>query len=233
MDCVTGTNPQKKLCGIYSITHKVSGRKYIGSSVDIYKRFIQHKSDSKKRAFTCFSRALLEYGLDAFEFSVVEECEPSQLLDREKFYINLFNTASEGGFNTRANPVAYYGLRHSPATRERMRIARTGLKRGPMPQAVKDKISAAHKGKKMSESFKMKLRESMTGKKASLETRLKMSAAMRGRKWTPEHCKAISDGKRGIPFSPEARANFRLLRAEKKLSKPRKKKTEQEIQTTK
>ena len=35
------------ICGIYEIVNKVNGEKYVGQSVDIYKRWKQHRNELK------------------------------------------------------------------------------------------------------------------------------------------------------------------------------------------
>jgi hypothetical protein len=40
--------------------------------------------------------AMLEYGLDSFSFELLLECEPSQLNEKEKYFIKLYNSDAIG-----------------------------------------------------------------------------------------------------------------------------------------
>ena len=79
--------------GVYSITNKVTNEKYIGSSVTVEKRFRQHKNSAVNPANKAYSRRLYEdirtYGLDSFEFKVLETCLEEDLLEREIYYYEL------------------------------------------------------------------------------------------------------------------------------------------------
>jgi group I intron endonuclease len=86
--------------GIYKIEHLPTGRVYIGSSKYIEKRFKQHlnclktnKHHSSKLQFV-FNRSSEDY----FKFEIVEECKFSDLLEREDFYIQQFDSF-KNGFN--------------------------------------------------------------------------------------------------------------------------------------
>lgn len=78
-----------KKCGIYSITNKKTGQKYIGQSRDIYKRWEQH---IKKPNHTYISRAIQKHSPFAFDFKIEEECEPEELNTKEIYYINKYDT---------------------------------------------------------------------------------------------------------------------------------------------
>lgn len=89
--------------GIYKITCIKTGEIYIGKSVDIKSRFQQHC----KSAFNCgtIAHSLLhtkmkQYGIENFTFEVVEKCPKDLLSNREKFYINFYQT-KETGLNER------------------------------------------------------------------------------------------------------------------------------------
>ena len=77
-------------CGIYSITNKKTGQKYIGQSIHIERRFEQHKYN--KKPVTYIDRAINKYGADNFEFKILEECKPTELNKLEKRYIKKYNT---------------------------------------------------------------------------------------------------------------------------------------------
>ena len=66
-----------KKCGIYSITNKKTGQKYIGQSIHIEQRFEQHKHN--KKPVTYIDRAINKYGADNFEFKILEKCKPTEL----------------------------------------------------------------------------------------------------------------------------------------------------------
>ena len=89
--------------GIYKITCIKTGEIYIGRSTDIKSRWQQHC----KSAFNCgtIAHSLLhtkmkQYGIEQFTFELVEQVPKDQLSEREKFYINFYQT-KETGLNER------------------------------------------------------------------------------------------------------------------------------------
>lgn len=76
--------------GIYIITNKINGKSYIGLSVDIKRRFSEHKSPCRfQKKETPIARAIKKYGLTNFSFDIIElvECK-SKLCEIEVFWIN-------------------------------------------------------------------------------------------------------------------------------------------------
>lgn len=92
------------MIGIYKITKKENGKSYIGQSNDIERRFSEHKTKTD----IPIEIAIKKYGIDAFNFEIVEECSLEQLDERERYWIAYYNTykgfgynCSEGGGNNR------------------------------------------------------------------------------------------------------------------------------------
>ena len=92
--------------GIYKITHIDSGISYIGQAKDIKERWITHVKcslgidtpvTSQLYAFT------REKGIDNFTFEVLEKCSIKELNEKEKFYIDLYQTYDFGLNKTRGN----------------------------------------------------------------------------------------------------------------------------------
>ena len=92
------------MIGIYKFTNKINGKAYIAQSVDIFQRVKDHEH----RAFTnypsnreynkSFYRALRKYGMENFDFEILEICEQDKLNEREKYYITLYD-AYHNGYN--------------------------------------------------------------------------------------------------------------------------------------
>lgn len=84
------------MIGIYKITNKINGKCYIGKSIDIKDRWMRHRSrafqESDNAYDSYFYRAIRKYGLVNFIFEVLEECEVSQLDEREKYYIGIYDS---------------------------------------------------------------------------------------------------------------------------------------------
>jgi group I intron endonuclease len=81
--------------GIYKITSP-SGKIYIGQSINIVKRWNEHKlsKDNKK-----LHNSLRKYGSDSHIFEIIEECDTSSLNDRERFFQEKYNVIGVNGLN--------------------------------------------------------------------------------------------------------------------------------------
>lgn len=93
------------MIGIYKFTNKLDGESYIGQSVDIKRRYNQHKNrydnNNHKTPMenTYFHSMLRYYGFHNFDFEILEECDKEILDKKEKYYISLFNTQYPNGYN--------------------------------------------------------------------------------------------------------------------------------------
>lgn len=83
------------MIGIYKITNNLNGKSYIGQSVDIKRRWNEHKRNigsNKNPMYLDFEK----YGLDNFSFEILEECEITKLDEREIYWISNYNTYKQG-----------------------------------------------------------------------------------------------------------------------------------------
>lgn len=85
--------------GIYKITRLLTGEVYIGKSTDIKNRWGEHcKScfNVGTIAHSTLHTTMQKDGIQNFTFELIEECPKDQLTEREKFYINLYNSKNYG-----------------------------------------------------------------------------------------------------------------------------------------
>lgn len=79
--------------GIYKIENKKTGQIYIGQSIDIEKRFKNHCK------ILPIDLDIILQGEDNFTFDILEEVPREQLLERERFWINEYDTENEYHYN--------------------------------------------------------------------------------------------------------------------------------------
>ena len=85
------------MIGIYMYTDKDNGKRYIGQSVNIKQRYIDHKNGmSKSSRPTPFDILLHTKGIDSFSFEVLEECPIEKLDEKEKFWIEYYDSYNNG-----------------------------------------------------------------------------------------------------------------------------------------
>ena len=73
--------------GVYAIINNITGAIYIGSSIDIRIRLVQHLVTNNTNDY--LQNALKKYRLENFTFAVVEFCDSQVLLQREQYYIDI------------------------------------------------------------------------------------------------------------------------------------------------
>ncbi len=77
--------------GIYAITNKINGRQYVGSSINIKKRWACHISGLTRGTSRSvrLQAAWTKYGTESFEFSVLELVpDTNDLILREQFWMD-------------------------------------------------------------------------------------------------------------------------------------------------
>lgn len=92
------------MIGIYKITNKINNKCYIGQSVDIKIRWLQHIYEGKKNnPQGKLYRAIFNEGIDNFSFEVLEECPLNEkiLNEKEKYWIKYYNSFEEGYNSTK------------------------------------------------------------------------------------------------------------------------------------
>ena len=90
------------MTGIYCYHNTINGKRYIGQAVDLIRR----KRDHYNRAFNNFEsnteynsaihQAFRKYGYENFEYSILEECDVSELNSREIYWITFYDSKNNG-----------------------------------------------------------------------------------------------------------------------------------------
>ena len=95
--------------GIYKLTNLKNQKVYIGQAANLADRWKDHIKaglgiDTPNNMLYA---AMMKDGVENFTFEVLEECERSELNDREKHYISFYG-AQEWGYNMRKGGAALY-----------------------------------------------------------------------------------------------------------------------------
>ena len=89
-------------CGIYKIVNKDNGKYYVGRTLNLDKRWYQHKKLLiKNKHFNKYLQSVWnKYGPDKFEFIIVEYVnDKNELINIEQKYINVFIDERKNGLN--------------------------------------------------------------------------------------------------------------------------------------
>lgn len=127
---------------IYLITNTVNGKKYVGQTQreDIETRWKQHRK--QRSCGRCLLSAYKKYGIDKFKFQIICICFNEDCDIYETEYITKFNTLSPNGYNLEA------GGKNAGCHPETRKLLSEKLSGKTIPDAVRAKISEAHKGEK-------------------------------------------------------------------------------------
>lgn len=107
------------MIGIYLITNKINGRCYVGQSVDITRRWRQHKEVAYREQAPLY-KAIQKYGIENFDFCVLEECSREELDSKEIQYIEQYNSYFCGYNQTRGGNQYSHNVKLSDADFEKI-----------------------------------------------------------------------------------------------------------------
>lgn len=91
------------MIGIYKITNLINGKEYVGQSINIERRikdhFLKALNINDCSYNTAIHQAIRKYGAENFDWKIVEECSVDDIDDKERYYIQYFNTLAPNGYN--------------------------------------------------------------------------------------------------------------------------------------
>ena len=93
-------------CGIYKITNQINKKCYIGQSINIEERWKHHKLYELKNSHYPLYQDFEKYGLDNFNFEIIEECTQKDLDTREIYWISYFNSYYNGYNQTKGGSAS-------------------------------------------------------------------------------------------------------------------------------
>jgi len=118
--------------GIYQIKNKRNGKIYIGSAVNIKRRWNEHKSDLKlnKHHSAYLQNSYNKHGEHNFIFETLEIVQDKTLLvETEQRHMDATNCYNrEIGYNISPTAGNCLGVKHSPESKKKMSEAKTGEK---------------------------------------------------------------------------------------------------------
>lgn len=91
------------MCGIYKITNIKNGKVYVGQSVDIKRRWWEHKARAFIKSTDCYDkplyRSMRKHGIENFILEILYLGEPESLNKKENEYIMEYNCIVPNGYN--------------------------------------------------------------------------------------------------------------------------------------
>lgn len=195
------------MSGVYAIIGP-TGTRYIGSSLDIDRRFRNHAEALRrgKHQNPHLQQAWAKADEAVFTFTVLEVVPPADLLLREQFHLDaarpdVYNCGIYAECSAK-------GIKLPESTRAKMSASHIGHK---VSNATKAKIGAANSVNRNTPEHKAKLLAANLGKRQSAETRAKRSRALIGMKCPKSvaHRLKLSLARREVPLSDRHRAAIR------------------------
>lgn len=162
------------MSGVYKITNLINGKCYIGLSLNIERRFMEHRTPKNLRRRTNLAKAFRKYGLENFSFEILEECnDEKRMSELEMYYIAKYKAEynmNEGGLGNRGlvftddvkKVLSQKGKQQwaRKTEEEKLAIVKNNLKRPEknhlVSEATREKLRQINLGKKYGEAAKAK-----------------------------------------------------------------------------
>jgi len=169
----------KKIGYVYMITCIVTGRKYIGSTNDIKRRFTEYKAIHSKDQVKLY-RSLKKYGTENHIFEEIWKGDIELMLEKEAILGNWFNVLDKKeGLNLRLPYIGEKYNHFSDEARKNISNARKGWK--PKPESIA-KMVKTKKANGISEENRAKMVANLPrGIPRSKEVKEKISASNMGK----------------------------------------------------
>jgi group I intron endonuclease len=104
--------------GVYQWVNKKNHKVYVGSSVNLYKRFqVYWNPNALDKSNMAIYKGLKKYGYSGFSLEILEYCDPKDVIKREQYYINLLKPK----YNLLQVAGSSFGFKHSESWLAKLR----------------------------------------------------------------------------------------------------------------
>jgi len=119
--------------GIYCIKNKITTRVYIGSTVNLYTRLIQHRAALLKgiHGNKYLQNSFNKHNIENFEINILEFCKKKELWKRESYHCTQFNKV----YNLKTIEKTRFGFKRILSKETRKKISNS--KKGKIPKNFK------------------------------------------------------------------------------------------------
>lgn len=189
--------------GIYSLTNKANGKRYIGQTLDFHKRKTTHLwMLNNNRHFNPHLQRAWNAG-DEFAFEVIEECPEEIRNEREIFWIAEFNATDDNfGYNLCDGGDATTGYHFTEE--QKRKISESNRGRKCTQETIKRRTESLKKHLADDPEFARKLSEEKSrrwkgkpswnkGIPCTEEKKKILSEKLKGRYVSPEHKQRLKD----------------------------------------
>nr|YP_010836061.1 hypothetical protein QLP54_mgp05 [Phyllosticta yuccae]WGC90076.1 hypothetical protein [Phyllosticta yuccae] len=134
--------------GVYCWVNNESGTRYVGSSIDLGKKFLNYYNLKHliKNNMSIY-KALLKYGHSKFSLEILEYCDLNSVIEREQYYIDFFKPE----YNILKVAGSPLGYKHTPEAIKKLILLGTGRK---ISEETKAKLRPANLGSSVSDEIK-------------------------------------------------------------------------------
>jgi group I intron endonuclease len=186
--------------GIYKIQSKIKPRRiYIGSAIDIKKRWWHHLSELRLNRH--INRKLQghfnKYGEIDLQFSILLGCDKEDLIKSEQFFIDILKPS----FNICSKAGSLLGFKHSIEFCKKQSKNRKG-RVSPMKGKHHSEESKTKMRKPMSEQAKQNMSKAQILIGSKPPSRKGKNGFWKGKKLSKEHCLKLSESHKGQHSSP-------------------------------
>ena len=144
----------RRKAGVYRWTNKINGKIYIGSAVDLSRRFKNYFNETSylRDSSMIINKALLKYGYYNFRLEILEYTTKEKALEIEQNYLDLLNRSGYPSYNIFKKAGSRLGHKLLEVTKAKLRIASLGE-------------NNPNFGKSHSKETRKKISEALTGEK--------------------------------------------------------------------
>jgi len=220
MDCIVKARDFPTTAGVYCITNIINGKRYIGGTKNFRRRFAEHLSNLNRGIHSSqhLQSSWNKHGKEFFIFSIVEHVSDQSIIDEtEQRWLNSCSPE----YNTQTIVGSNRGIKRKPLSDEHKKKISDANKGIPLADWHREIIVSINKNR--TPEHNKKISQAKAGK-IPWEAVKKSAAARLGKPRSAEANRKTSEALKGMKRNEEQKRRMSIAQTGKKLSEEHRKK---------